>query len=719
MRVCPDCGSHTPEAICPFDGRQTCLPGEEDAPDDPLIGTVFEERYRIDSRIGAGGMGAVYRARQLRVERDVAIKVLRSDLIRSRKATTRFEREARVASLMRHPNSVVTYDFGAAPAGLYLVMELLEGATLKEHLARIGTLRPIAAARIAAGIAASLAEAHSHGVVHRDLKPGNVVLHRVHELLVPKVLDFGIAKLVDDSARGEPKKKHVFDTSSVHGPAGTVVGTAAYMAPEYIIGKDLDGRADLYALGVLLHEMLLGRPPFWADDPQEILRMHVHAPLPRLPESVPEDLRILTTVMLAKSPARRPRTADEVLDALLRFGGDARTAGGGTALEPSLLTPFRSSGDSDEGAAAGELDEGAFEIELTPLPGPLPSPPREVSTPRIPPPPRRRPEPAPASSARTSQRTQAASGARLRLMIGVGAGAILALVLGLWLWPNGTSGGSDAPPKGAATAPSAHVADAEGLGLATNPKGWRTISAGLARIGASDDDTARHPSEAPLHTVQLTRKFHLKTTEVTRAEWRQVMGTTPSVAPGCSDRCPVENINWWDAVMFCNRLSEAEQREPCYLLGDCDRGADGGLTCAEVRFRGLGCAGYRLPTEAEWEHAAKAIRRTAYNLGGGGAEEERSRALRAVGSSRPNTWGLHDTAGNVSEWVWDWFGSDYYARSPRADPLGPEGGRQRVQRGCSWGHPAHMCRPSSRFAAKPTERSPYVGLRPAISAEAR
>ena len=184
MRVCPTCGVETTERACPRDGTPT-LDGAAFESDD-LVGRVFDERYEIIERIGQGGMGSVYSARQISVGRPVAVKVLNSELSRDRDAASRFVREARVASRLNHPNSIVVHDFGHCREGLFLVMELLEGETLREHLDRTGPMPPREAARVALRVVEALGAAHEIGVIHRDLKPANIFLQSV-PMLAPFV----------------------------------------------------------------------------------------------------------------------------------------------------------------------------------------------------------------------------------------------------------------------------------------------------------------------------------------------------------------------------------------------------------------------------------------------------------------------------------------------------------------------------------------------------
>ncbi len=663
---------------------------------DPLLGTILEDRYRIEERIGRGGMGTVYRAQQLRMERDVAIKVLRQDLPRSRTAKGRFEREARVASKLRHPNSIVTYDFGDSPAGLYLVMELLEGVTLKERLRNHGLLTASEAARIGGGVAASLAEAHEYGIVHRDLKPANVFLHQIRGLEVVKVLDFGIAKFVYDSTRDGRfvTNSDMYETSVVDGPSGPLVGTACYMAPEYIMGTDLDGRTDIYSLGAMIYEMLSGAPPFDHDDPETVLEMHVRRRPPPLPETIPERLRVLITVMLAKNPNHRPRKADEVVEALRRYGAD-RPMGASSAERSPVVERRRP--DETEGYASVVVDDTVEDSK--------------GSTMHI-----ARGKRTTESATQAWLRARRRRAQRPRIAMVIAAIAIVAAAVGgLAAFYSKTDEPKDPPEQPLPGRSTTAAPNAHGIGLSTAPKGWRAVPAGELRMGSETGTANRHPNEAPAHAVQITRPFQMKATEVTQAEWEQLMGTRPWHTIDCGRDCPVESITWWEALAFCNALSLAESRPPCYQLVGCAQGAKPGMSCESVIFGGLECAGYRLPTEAEWEYAARAIEPTPYELGGKAAAQPRAEALGPVGGDKASNWGLHDMHGGVSEWVWDAYDPEYYADSADTDPLGPQASGTRVHRGCSWKDPVHKCRPAIRFHALGDERKARIGLRPVLT----
>ena len=276
---------------------------------DPLLGTVIGERYEVHSRIGAGGMGAVYRARQRGMGRDVAIKVLLQDLAQNETITRRFTIEALAVSRLKHPNTIQIFDFGRTDRGnLYIAMELLEGQTLSGLL---GDGRKVAirrALRIIAAAAGSLTEAHAKDIIHRDLKPENIFLTQVGEDPdFVKVLDFGVAKLRDGAGDGKGTLTK----------AGSIFGTPRYMSPEQAGGRATDGRADLYSLGVILYELICGRPPFEDERPLQLLLAHTSkAPEPPsavCPElAIPRQVETLVMRLLEKAPERRVQSASDL-----------------------------------------------------------------------------------------------------------------------------------------------------------------------------------------------------------------------------------------------------------------------------------------------------------------------------------------------------------------------------------------------------------------------
>jgi tRNA A-37 threonylcarbamoyl transferase component Bud32 len=299
---CPACSQSYPvdTKVCAADGAKLIL---FRAKEDPMIGRVLDQRYQVRSPLGRGGMGTVYRAWQLSVDREVALKVVHGKLTADRAAAKRFLREARLASRLSQPNIVNVYDFGQTPddGALYLVMELLRGRTLQAELAGGRKLPTKRVVTIALQLCDALEAAHAAGIVHRDLKPGNMVIldePAGRDLL--KVLDFGLAKSL------------VSDTSSQVTNTDAILGTPLYMSPESVQGQPADHRSDLYAMGCILYEALAGRAPFVEASINLVMAKHLSEPPPPLPSTVPAPLRALIERLLAKTPADRPQSAAEV-----------------------------------------------------------------------------------------------------------------------------------------------------------------------------------------------------------------------------------------------------------------------------------------------------------------------------------------------------------------------------------------------------------------------
>jgi serine/threonine protein kinase len=257
-------------------------------------------RFRIECEIGTGGMGTVYRATHLGLERPVAVKIIKPEFAADREVADRFLREARTMAKLRHPHAAMIFDAGNLPDGRhFIIMEFVEGVTLSEALARQGCFSPDRAVEIALQICDVLEEAHKLGIIHRDLKPSNIMLNERGVT----VLDFGVAKVLASST----------DTSThVSTGSGQIVGTPRYMSPEQCVGQKVGARSDLYSIGVLLYEMLAGRPPFIDPLPSAVLVKQATAAPPsllQLCKNIPRPLALAVHTLLAKRPDDRPRTA--------------------------------------------------------------------------------------------------------------------------------------------------------------------------------------------------------------------------------------------------------------------------------------------------------------------------------------------------------------------------------------------------------------------------
>ena len=305
-KVCPQCGNEylTSDRFCPRDGS----PLRPKAGDDPLIGRVIADRYLMLARLGEGGMGRVYLAEHVKMNRQCAIKVMNPSLVNDTESVARFAREASNAARILHPNVAAVFDYGEADKVVYLVMEYVDGESLSAILRREGALDPRRAVDIARQVADGLSAAHELGIIHRDLKPDNIIVSqsRSHKE-IPKVVDFGIAKAMSESPQDALTR------------SGLVIGTPEYMSPEQLLGDPVDARADVYSLGCILYQMLTGVPAFAADTREQMIRRRLHQAPPHIREVMPElpaRLDTLIVHMLARAAGDRVASAADARDAL-------------------------------------------------------------------------------------------------------------------------------------------------------------------------------------------------------------------------------------------------------------------------------------------------------------------------------------------------------------------------------------------------------------------
>lgn len=286
------------------------------------IGEVLQERYQLEEVIGSGGVGVVYRAKDLEGGEDVALKLLHEQFGLTGVSRSRFAREGNALQRLAHPNIVELRAVGVDDGVPFLVMELLRGSTLSQVL-RDGAMEPRQAVSVATQMLSALEFAHGLGVIHRDLKPGNIVVDDSAGEPVVKMLDFGLAKFLSDESTG---------ASQTLTQSGMVLGTPQYMPPEQGTGDRVDARADIYALGCVLYEMLAGRPAFERESQVELVRAHLLDPPPPLPRRASltnyrEELDVVVARAMAKEPEERYASAQEMRTALESLGTGALTAG--------------------------------------------------------------------------------------------------------------------------------------------------------------------------------------------------------------------------------------------------------------------------------------------------------------------------------------------------------------------------------------------------------
>lgn len=469
-------GEHTDEAAPRVPSRiPSALPAPPLQPpkQDPLLGALVGS-YRVEGVLGQGGMGRIYRAVHTQLGKVVAIKVLRSEVAGDGEANARFIREARSTSAIGHPNIVDVLDFGALEDGRsYFVMELLEGGSLYHVIKQLGRIEPRRALRMIERLASALQAAHTRGVIHRDLKPGNVfVCGDIQRSSEVKLLDFGIAKIADATVRLTV--------------AGSIFGTPQYMAPEQCIGSEVDHRADIYALGILLFEMLTGAPPFDDRVAVEILIKQRSSPVPNLPAELAA-LDPLIQRVLAKEPDARYQSMSE-------FGIAVEDASDALNAPPQAAPQTPPEPVAPERARTVGFNYEAPPADAAPAPyaNVQPAPPQLAPThpANVPPaaqhgsamaPPTPVLQPAPPTNAPSST-----SRGRIALLI---MGALSVIVIGAGLVITFASPAEDVAPRAVPLAPAAAL-----INVTTQPTGAQVFS-GQTLLGVTPCPIPRPTSE--------------------------------------------------------------------------------------------------------------------------------------------------------------------------------------------------------------------------------
>jgi serine/threonine protein kinase len=356
MKICPACGKEYPNTmtICSVDAAVL------QNPSDPLLGQTLAGKYRVEKLIKRGGMGAVYQGKHVLMDKRVAIKVLRPALAVDDDVVARFSREAKAASRISNPHAVSVTDFGESENGIvFLVMEYLEGRTLKEIIRSEGAMPLTRVVEIIRQVTGALDAAHAQGVVHRDLKSDNIMVSQTNGGDWAKVLDFGIAKIQQSASVKDP---------DITAP-NLVIGTPQYMSPEQCSQtQPLDARSDIYSLGVIIYEMLAGRVPFTGESPTMIMMQHVQDPPPSVLATrpdLPPALDGVITRALAKVPGDRFQTVGELFAALSTAAGEDLVAAP-RSLETIVSVPVSPAVDDED-------EETVVRPRETPQYAPLPA----------------------------------------------------------------------------------------------------------------------------------------------------------------------------------------------------------------------------------------------------------------------------------------------------------------------------------------------------------
>lgn len=618
---------------------------------DELSGRRFGP-YELISPLGAGGMATVYKAFHPAMNRHVALKILPRHLAGEASFMERFQREAQLVAQLQHPHILPVFDFGLSEGYAYIVMPMVTGGTLIDLMER-GPVPLEQALLLAEEIADALDYAHQRGLIHRDVKPGNVLMdERGHCLLT----DFGLAKIRQTQDAGLTM-------------SGTILGTPAYMSPEQGNGLPLDGRSDVYSLGIILYELVTGRPPYRAETPLAVMLKHVSEPTPPptlINKTLPSVVEEVVMRALAKRPEDRYATAGDLMRALRHARENLRaTMAGPVVAQPvpgATRVPWW--GVAGVGLVVLAVVVGAIGWRMANVAAPVPTPTPTLNTPIT-----------PATQAPVQP-----------------SATLPPLVFTATPAPAQT----DTPPPIATTSvpasagPLTETSSVDGAVLIFVP-------AGPFLRGADAQDINALPAEKPQQSITLDA-FWIDQTEVTNAQYTlcvQAGACTPPTSRQSSTRSA-----YYDAPQFANYpviyISWGDARRYCAW------------------------AGRRLPSEAEWEKAARGDTGFRYPWGNELPSLSRSNFNNSVGDtsavgaypSGASPLGTWDMAGNVMEWVNDWYSGPYYATSPLVNPTGPDrSALGHSVRGGAWNSGAVEVRLTHRRAFAETARQNFIGFR--------
>jgi serine/threonine protein kinase/formylglycine-generating enzyme required for sulfatase activity len=687
--------------------------------EESFAGQLFD-RYELIEELGRGGMGVVWKARDIDLDRFVAIKLILPSHVESEVGVKRFQAEARAAARLDHPGIVTVHDFGQRDGKYFLCMAFVQGRSLAERLSQ-GALPPLKAAHILRDIAEAIQHAHERGVVHRDLKPPNILLTASDE---PRVTDFGLARRID--------------VPEGITASGQVLGTPSYMSPEQASGKTslVGPPTDIYALGAILYYALAGRPPFQGANILEIVRRVSDGkfePLRTVCPSVPASLEAICSRCMVKDPKLRFKSAGELASALGRVlrgleSGRGAALSQAPAVAADVFLSFSHVDQSIAEAACEVLEATGLRCWMSP---------RDIVAGRswdessgraikeshavlliL------------SSSSNRSERVlrEVEHAARTNVPIlnfrvqDVGlellaphlrkAQRIDALTEPLDLhFARLCQAVSTLIPQAKVVAPPAAAPAPVSAPGPVRPAGEIRDDNGLKLklvwcppgrfcMGSPTDDPSRFPNEGPVD-VTLTKGFWIGKVPVTQAQWQHVMQSMPWTSQRwvrVAGSCPATWVAWKDAWEFCSRFMEAEQ-----TAGRLPAGWK-----------------YTLPTEAQWEYACRAGTTTRYYFGDDedklpqnawfdlNAFDIGKRYAHLAGRKEPNPWGLFDMHGNVWEWCRDAYAKDLPGGF---DPEVKSGGREGVRRGGCWNLHAAYCRSASRLQVDANAGNHDLGFR--------
>ena len=642
-------------------------------------------RYLIVEALGEGGMAAVYKGYDRRLNRDVAIKVILRGYQQSDVFSKRFEREAKAVAQLTHPNIVSVIDYGSHEGVPYLVMEYIPGGTLKEMMGK--PFSWMKAAKLLVPIARALDHAHHENIIHRDIKPANILVTKSGDMMLS---DFGIAKSL--AAEGQTKLTGT----------GMGIGTPSYMAPEQGMGKTVDQRADIYSLGVVFYEMVTGRPPYEADTPMAVMLKHMMDPLPRprlfVPD-LPEKVEQVIFRALAKEPDERFQSMEAFANALdeLARGDEPRMSWYEAPKDMPVI-------------------ETTYKV----------SPPASLGQSQIP--------------AKPITREQSFSKRVLRyIWIPLVLGGLCAVAATIFavprllkaFLPEVKATPTEEVVAIQATDESRDIISTETATLEPSSEATEIIfqteipfetvapeqetdvtmispmdeavlvfvPGGEFSMGASSLDSRAETDEQPQHNVYLD-DYWIDQTEVTNQSFAKFVDSTGYVTEA-------EQDGWsWDYDGSWIKTKGADWRHPL----DANSSLQGRENYPVVRISWNDAAAYcrwaerRLPTEAEWEKAARGTDGRIYPWGNDSPNPDLLNFDRNIQdsvqvgsySTGVSPYGVFDMAGNVWEWVSDWYTVDYYKSSPNSNPQGPGGGDGRAMRGGSWFLGGDAARASNR-----------------------